>query len=383
MSELMNARNGRQDFRWQLLSTVSAVALLAAVYGSSESWAADRDADHPTVWIELGGQLEHVGGQGDAFAPAFLAANPNSPVLQPTTPLQAQNPVPFSFGEEGKISLQPEGSDWVFSVAVNYGRSSNSKHVDHQTKGVHYANYHSGVPVGQIFTVANFADTQAHRRESHIILDFSVGKDVGLGMFGRDGSSTLSFGVRFGQFASKTSLDIRARPDQQLKYFTSGATKIVGAHFHTYHVTGDASRSFHGLGPSLTWNGSAPFVGNPQDGEVTFDWGANAALLFGKQKAHVRHQETAHYHPPYSAFGGRTYALVYQHSGGHSNVRSVAVPNVGGFAGISFHRGSAKVSFGYRADFFFGAIDGGIDTPKRTTTGFYGPFANISIGIGG
>ncbi len=66
-------------------------------------------------------------------------------------------------------------------------------------------------------------------------------------------------------------------------------------HFHTYHATGHASRSFRGIGPSLSWNGSTPVAGNPQGGEVTFDWGANAALLFGRQKARVQHQETAHY----------------------------------------------------------------------------------------
>jgi hypothetical protein len=37
----------------------------------------------------------------------------------------------------------------------------------------------------------------------------------------------------------------------------------------------------------------------------------------------------------------------------------------------------------YRADFFFGAMDGGIDTAKKENVGFYGPFATISIGLGG
>jgi hypothetical protein len=59
------------------------------------------------------------------------------------------------------------------------------------------------------------------------------------------------------------------------------------------------------------------------------------------------------------------------------------VPNVGGFAGVSLQRGAAKVSLGYRVDFFFGAMDGGIDTTKSENRGFYGPFANISIGFGG
>jgi iron complex outermembrane recepter protein len=388
MSELMNVRNGSQDFRWQLLTTVSALALLAAVYGSNESKAADQDADRPMVWIELGGQLVHVNGQGDPFPVAFLAANPNSPVLHPVSPLQAENPPPFEFAEEGKISFQPEGSDWVFSAAVNFGRSSNFKHVDHQTKGTFYSKYASGVPTAGIRTVADFADTQVHHRESHAILDFSVGKDVGLGLFGRDTSSTLSLGVRFAQFASNATFDVRARPDLQFRdhvYSIPGAPHHYTVHFphyHSFHGTGQASRNFHGIGPSLSWNGSTPFAGNPQGGEISFDWGANAAILFGRQKASVRHQESGHY--VYRGFKYGTKATAYQHPvGGHSNVRSVIVPDVGGFAGASYRIENFKVSLGYRADFFFGAIDGGIDTPKRTTTGFYGPFASVSVGLGG
>jgi iron complex outermembrane recepter protein len=389
MNELMNARNSRQDFRWQLLTTVSALALLASV-NIHDAKAADQDADHPTIWIELGGQLEHVSGQGDNFPVAFLAANPNSPVLHPVSPLQAENPPPFEFAEEGKISFQPEGSDWVVSVAVNFGRSSNFKHVDHQTQGT-YALSIAGHR--SIHTAADFADTQVHRRESHAILDFSAGKDVGLGIFGRTGSSVLSLGVRFAQFTSKATFDVRARPDLVVNYkygsFAGFPVKLPLAHFNTYHVTGQASRSFHGIGPSLSWNGSAPFAGTPQNGELSFDWGANAAVLFGRQKARVRHQESAHYEAPgCRAFGAgpcsSPYAVVYQHPvGGRDTDRSAIVPNLGGFAGASWRIENFKASIGYRADFFFGAIDGGIDTRKSETLGFYGPFASVSVGLGG
>ena len=61
----------------------------------------------------------------------------------------------------------------------------------------------------------------------------------------------------------------------------------------------------------------------------------------------------------------------------------MTVPNLGGFAGFSYRfGGDAKISIGYKADFFFGAIDGGIDTRKNENRGFYGPFACICIGIG-
>ena len=63
--------------------------------------------------------------------------------------------------------------------------------------------------------------------------------------------------------------------------------------------------------------------------------------------------------------------------------RTVAVPNVGGFAGVTYSFPNVKVSAGYRGDFFFGAMDTGFDTAKKSTIGFYGPFASIGIGIGG
>jgi iron complex outermembrane recepter protein len=378
MSELMNARNGGRNFHWQLLTTVSALALLAAAYGTSEVKAAEQDTDRPALWIELGGQLDHVAGQGEPFSPAFLTAYSDSVVLQPTTPVQAQNPPPFSFGEEGKISFQPQGSDWVLLAAVNYGRSSNFKHVDHQTNRV-FTKY-----PGYVTDLEKFADTKVTRRESHAILDFAAGKDVGLGLFGREGSSILSLGVRFAQFTSKENFNINARPDLQLQYkypaSYAGIHFLPDRRFHTYHAAGSASRSFHGIGPSLSWNGSAPIVGNARGGEIIFNWGANAALLFGKQKARVQHQESAHYGhnvlPPYTT--------LYVHPvAGHSIVRSVIAPNIGGFAGASYRIEDFKVSLGYRADFFFGAIDGGIDTRKSETLGFYGPFASVSVGLGG
>jgi hypothetical protein len=390
MSELMNAQRSEHEFRRRLLTGASALVLLTVVYGANASMAADQDTDRPTVWIELGGQLVHVDGQGDSFPVGFLTKYSGSSVLQGTTPLEAQNPPPFEFAEEGKISFQPESSDWVFSLAANFGRSSNFRHVDHQTNGVFYTKYKSGVVASHenIHGTDNFADTQVHRRESHAVLDFSVGKDVGFGLFGRGGSSTFSLGVRFAQFSSKTIFDARARPDLQFKYQTLTAYGFPGVifkfpHFHTYHLTGQASRSFRGMGPSLSWNASAPLVGNSRDGEATLDWGINAAILFGKQRAHVQHQESGHYLPASARLNGEHYALVYQNTGGHSGVRSVTVPNVGGFAGASYRIENFKVSAGYRADLFFGAIDGGIDTRKSENVGFYGPFASVSVGLGG
>jgi len=84
-------------------------------------------------------------------------------------------------------------------------------------------------------------------------------------------------------------------------------------------------------------------------------------------------------------YDGYYYTRVPQKSGRGSRVssRSVIVPNLGGFAGVSVKYPNVKFSLGYRADFFFGAVDAGIDTRHAKDLGFSGPFAAISVGLGG
>lgn len=389
--------NTSPAIRWQLLSTVSAVALAASVYATGEAAAASNDADHPLIWLELGGQGELTSGFGDPFVPPFVAANPASPVFQNVSPQRAQKFPLFAFGEDGKLSFQPAESDWIFSAAIRYGRSSSKREVNHQTKGVGYEKYVSGQPKkfctgsgGTGFcTTAKFSDTKAHNQESHAILDFSAGKDVGMGMFGSQGTSVVSAGVRFAQFTSKASMALRARPDMEFKYITAFSPfKFKFPYFNSYYGTGHASRSFHGVGPSVSWEGSASFAGNAQDGEIELDWGANVGVLFGKQKAHVRHQESARYIHWLHCVVGPCYSTLYHHpssghpTNGHDTDRSVTVPNVGASLGVSFRKGDAKVSFGYRADLFMNAMDTGIDTRNSSNVLFHGPYASISIGLG-
>jgi hypothetical protein len=127
-----------------------------------------------------------------------------------------------------------------------------------------------------------------------------AGKDVGLGMFGQEIETVLSGGIRIAQFASHSSVDMRARPDLHFNSATFHISGLAytkfnfGPYFHTYHAYENAARKFQGVGPSISWSGSAPLIGD-QGGGLGFDWGANVALLFGRQKTTVRHQETGRY----------------------------------------------------------------------------------------
>jgi hypothetical protein len=117
--------------------------------------------------------------------------------------------------------------------------------------------------------------------------------------------------------------------------------------------------------------------------ELALDWGVNGSLLFGRQKADVSHH-TSHYDNMLINKGSYNIKRFLQYYNFNSTERSkrVIVPNVGVMAGFSARFPNAKVSLGYRADFYFGAMDMGIDTRQTQTMSFHGPFAKISIGLG-
>lgn len=384
MSELSNGI--RPEVRSRLLATSSAMSLAACLFASTNGAAAE--SDQPTVWIELGGQFELIATSQDAFEPPFSTRQPSILPIIPGDPQIApgsvQKPLDSSFGFEGKISVEPESSDWMFSAGVRYGRSSGAKHIHHQTvpKSFYFQNgsYHKYIPVRP--TYGKFADAVTHKNESHTILDFQAGKDVGLGIFGRHGQTIVNVGVRFAQFHSDTQMMLSSGPDPIGYKYLGTAIKLPNPRPFTYRGKLQASRNFAGLGPSASWDASALIMETGNDAAFTFDWGVNASLLFGHQKANVQHQTSEYYRPPGSKNPNAENYPVYQTGSKHSRSRSVVVPNVGGMAGISLKFPNAKVSLGYRADFFFGAMDGGIDTRNSETLGFHGPFATISIGLG-
>jgi hypothetical protein len=376
MSELVIVRDA--NIRKNLLATASALALVAYIAATDTVKA--EDADRPTVWIELGGQMERVQGTSTPFtAPFMTAVSPTPDVYANDIFLHTQRSPAQAFGLEGSVSFQPGGSDWVLSAAIRYGRSQANRH-EHQQGPSATATFHN-LPVHKY--AAPFGDTRASFDESHSVLDFAAGKDVGLGIFGHDATSTINVGVRFAQFSTKSNVTATGRPSIQLFPATLGHVVT----FYNYTMWAHAERSFRGVGPSLSWNASATVLGNKDQGELTFDWGINGALLFGRQKAKTDHTTQAYHLPrtPYVQYVGYYYTRVPSKEGHgvRMDSRGVTVPNLGGFAGLSVKYPNVKFSVGYRADFFFGAMDAGIDARHTKDLGFHGPFATISIGLGG
>ncbi len=392
MSELIHKNDNRATIHWKLLTGASALALTA--YVTSASVALADSAGHPMFWIEASGDLAAVSGLGQPFKAPFMDAFKDSEILNPVTPLGVQKPPPYSVDETGKISFQPENSDWVFSASVRYGRSGNHRKVHQQTfegqpipknSAWHFfLTYYLGVPSSQINNITkalDYADYKTHHDEKHTIVDFAAGKDVGLGILGKYATSQISAGVRMARFSSDEDIEIRARPDVHMT-FNGFQPRYF---WDRYHMTGSSQRDFHGVGPEISWEASMPLAGNLDHGEIALDWEINAALLFGKQKATVHHHTSGnHYKGGFLCFNCSGYHGTYNISGpaNPTRARNVTVPNVGGAVGLSYRYTNAKIAIGYRYDTFLNAMDTGIDTAKKSNLTFNGPYASISIGLG-
>jgi len=357
MSELIQKNDNRATIRWKLLTGASAIAL--AGYLSSAGMARAEDSGHPVIWLEAGGEFALQSVNTEQFIPSFVYDSTFGDGIK-----VLRKKAPSVWDEDAKISFQPSGSDWVMSLGIRYGKSSR-----------HMAAYQNTQHIGGTFGYAGahysgYQDSKSSSSEKHLILDFEAGKDVGLGRFGSQGSSLVSAGVRYAQFDSHSNVDIKSR------------TTSVPTSYYIFHGSFEAKRNFRGVGPSLSWDASATVAGNPSDGSLTFDWGVNGALLFGRQKMKGHHEKTAVFQPQSAFYYGYLKTTRYHTPSSPSRSKNVTVPNLGAYAAMSWRYTNAKVTLGYRYDAFFGAIDGGIDAAKKEDRGFYGPFASISIGIG-
>jgi hypothetical protein len=320
---MSNTAPRHQGFKWQLLSTVSAFAMFSLLSGAQAQDGSSSLVDGAHIWAEIGGQLTDY------------ASNPTTVFNDPTTPGSAIFIGP-SGGWDGdaKFSFQPANSNWIFSAKVRYGRS-NPKN---------FAAVGTTTPATTDSTQRYYSGFVSHK-ESHSMIDFTVGQDVGLGMFGQNGSSVVSFGVRFAQFQTRTDIG----------YYTGTQSST------SFSENARITRAFTGVGPMIAWDASAP-LGGDFNSQLSIDWGADASVLFGKQKM--------------------TLSAAYSTGPNYTATRrkSATVPSVGGYLALSWHGGEGtKISLGYRADEYFKALDGGFDTAAKIDRAFYGPFIKIGI----
>jgi hypothetical protein len=239
--------------RWRLLASVSAVALFVSV-GLHRRAEAEEPAPPPAIdpgrWqIAFEGQLAAYGG-GDTLWDCECMGLTIGP----------------DYGADAGLSIAREmPSGWLASFGIRYGRSNSAED-----------SFFTSTPTG---SGTLFYQSRASHTEQHAIIDFAVGRDVGLGLFGNSGgTSTLTAGVRIAHFRTDTDIAL-----------------TIGAYYSgvptSSSVPASIRRSFTGIGPRLARNGSEPIDRNPA---FSFDWGDAGALLFGRRRPHsVRELPTA------------------------------------------------------------------------------------------
>ena len=339
MNELVGISNAASDRRWRLLVGVSVVALIGAASGPQAA-ASGEDSDHPTVWIELGGQLERVEGGQKAFLPPFTTIQSTPSPYEPVSPAEAQRPPRYSIGGEAELTFAPNGTDWAFTAAVRYGRAKGGKRLHQQTAVVKQFANPKYVVLPSVYPTPiattkgqELFESNGVERSSHTILDFKAGKDVGLGLFGRHGFSKINAGVRFAEFTSSSHVTMHARPTftfESMPFFYSLLSLPFPRH-DDYSARADEARSFRGIGPAVSWDASTLLMGNAESGKVSVDWALNAAILFGRQKANGSEYASAgHYEGRFgqTANGPATFTPLYHRSSSHRRAHSVVVPNI-------------------------------------------------------
>src|SRR5690606_4902973 len=100
----------------------------------------------------------------------------------------------------------------------------------------------------------NFGTIEVEQYEDHTIVDFMVGKDVGLGLMGEGGTSTIGLGMTYAQFRSATDIDMVGIPDRYIAAYTEN--KYPTSHNSLYNASLASTRKFEGFGPSLSWEAS-------------------------------------------------------------------------------------------------------------------------------
>ncbi len=369
MSDLANKKFNAGNLHRHLMATASALALIASACGIESALA--RDSDTPTVWIELGGQLERIESSQPSFSPPFIQNAPDT--TAPVSPAAAQRPPQYANGAEGKLSFEPAGTDLLFSAGIRYGRSNGGKHI-HQRTQLH-SSFFGQYPYA-------FTDVRGEGDEGKVLnidltLDFrGQARILGLGMFGEHGQSALkASGVRYAQFSSRADVRISNNPTSnpynfRLKLILPGGTRGHPCRGHR--------KQLHWNRPiaCLGW-----FCGDPgKRGHFSSRVRLGRGFRIAVRPAEIR---CASQHASDPAFLWR--ASTTTHLATRTPSKSKVVPYRkdpgGGFGHGSRFMPNAKVTLGYRADFFLGAVDGGLDARQGDPLKFSGPFAAIGIGL--
>ncbi|MGE5501190.1 MAG: Lpg1974 family pore-forming outer membrane protein, partial [Ignavibacteriales bacterium] len=313
-------------------------------------------------------------------------------------PLDTQNDLGWGSGGGAKLTWQPDPTGWNLSAAIRYGRAhgATQRHskqaldqicisaygldvCDDPSSGNIYLNGHLYHSAGNKY---NYTDTRARNEEGHTIVDFEVGKDVGLGVVSSRLTSHLDAGLRYADLKSSSAAVLHGRPDLYLNLLYLK----YPPHFHKFGADIVAQRKFEGVGPVVNFDTDLRLFGAPDAaGQVDLELGLGGGVLFGRQTAHVRGRQYGAYRSGFLTVNIDAFDLSppYNDAIDLSRSKNVSVPTVNANLGLSYTLGGVKVSGGYRMERYYKVIDGGYMERKAYDRNVDGVYAKVSIGFGG
>lgn len=304
-----------RGLRRKLLGTASVVALIGLVQVPSAAQAGDNSmagSDWHLTLDVVGQYTLNSGGRTIYGDPNFLS-NPT---------------VGLSDGGDGYLAFNLTKGDWVYGLSFNYGRTTNS---------------HAGFSYSYPYYPYFYGSGEVRHNESHKIVDFTVGKDVGLGMFGREGSSVVSLGIEWANFAADTA----------------GTFAYGDKYYYATPYPREIHRRFNGIGPVISWNASTP-IGDPGS-HLSLNWGVMGSVLFGTRTTYG-----------VNAFPPRK-------DGG-------SVPRASGYLGVGWTSPDCPYAFsvGYGIQSSWGVFDGNFDDDGdensfRVNRLSHGPYVDLTL----
>ncbi len=346
--------------------------------------------------VELSGQVQRQDAPYENLAPDFVDLFADN-----LDPSRVQNrDLDWGDGRQVRVVYRPGTGPWSVAASVRYGRTNGGGANIHANVdagptqcGVPAANpyapllcdpespFYGSAGDGILQTGVNWSDASALQREEHSIANFAVGRDFGLGMFG-DSHSTVSAGLRYAHFESRTAVTMHGVPD----IVVPDGWVIYPTTRHLYQADAVGDREFEGTGPTLSWDAAQHLLGNEDTGYLDLDWSITGGVLFGKQETTVTGSSGGLYQVGYYT-ELRTTSVIpaaeIQPLDIAPRSQDVTVPVLDVSLGLSYEIQRVKIGAGYRWERYFDVLDVGFDEGKDGDRTLDGPYFKLAIGFGG
>jgi iron complex outermembrane receptor protein len=332
--------------------------------------------------VELGGMATRVDAPNEVFAPDWVNEFTSSNLRFPIE--TQEEDLDWGDGREAKLTYRSAGG-WQVAARARYGRTNGVAETWRYefVEGPYYtdqAKYPGRPDDGRSGALSETRD-----QEKHTLVDFSVGRELGLGLFGEDERSTVSLGVRYAQFEGSSQSLLVGIPEY---IFPTGTVdNFSPIIWNEYDSRFSRTGEFEGTGPMVSWEASKSLFPVGEFARANLDWSLSGGMLFGKQETSLEGDTRARYFAvgeffrDLDSFGPTTVTQTTLTP--RSESRDVEVPFFGASLGLSYEIDRFKVGAGYSWERFSDVMDGGIAEAKEVDRTIQGPYFRLSVGFGG